>query len=106
MTITIVLVKLFFFCVEGFKMEKITAIKFCLKLKKTATETFEMLKSGYSEERLSRTVCVNGIKGSKKDESCYKTMNRKAILQLPEQKNRRKSFKSVWPKIELWVFGC
>jgi hypothetical protein len=28
-------------------------------------------------------------------------MNGKVVLQLPEQKNRRKSFKSVWPKIEL-----
>jgi hypothetical protein len=31
--------------VEGFKMEQRAAIKFCVKLKKTATETFEMLKS-------------------------------------------------------------
>jgi hypothetical protein len=30
-------------------------IKFCVKLKKTATETFEMLKSVYGEECLSRT---------------------------------------------------
>jgi transposase len=29
--------------------------KFCVKLKKTATETFEMLKNVYSEECLSRT---------------------------------------------------
>jgi transposase len=36
-------------------MEQSAAIKFCVKLKKTATETFEMLKSAYSEEYLSRT---------------------------------------------------
>jgi hypothetical protein len=36
-------------------MEHRAAIKFCVKLKKTATETFEMLRSAYGEERLSRT---------------------------------------------------
>jgi hypothetical protein len=30
-------------------------MKFCVKLKETATETFEMLKSAYGEEFLSRT---------------------------------------------------
>jgi hypothetical protein len=32
-----------------------TAIKFCVKLKKTATETFQMLESAYGEECLSKT---------------------------------------------------
>jgi hypothetical protein len=68
-------------------MEQRAAIKFCVRLKKTAIETFEMLKSAYGEE------CLNGIKGSKKGESHYKTMNGKAVLQLREQKNRQKSFK-------------
>jgi transposase len=36
-------------------MEQIAAIKFCVKLKKTATETFELLKSVNGEECLSRT---------------------------------------------------
>jgi hypothetical protein len=35
-------------------MEQSIAIKFCVKLKKTTTETFEMLKSAYSEKCLSR----------------------------------------------------
>jgi hypothetical protein len=35
-------------------MEQRAAIRFCAKLKKTATET-EMLKSAYGEECLSRT---------------------------------------------------
>jgi hypothetical protein len=48
--------------IEGFKMEQREAIKFCVKLKKTSTETFEMLKSAYGEECLSRT---GGTKGSK-----------------------------------------
>jgi hypothetical protein len=30
-------------------------IKFCVKLKKNATETFEMLESAYGDECLSRT---------------------------------------------------
>jgi hypothetical protein len=49
MRITIVSVKSLFF-----KMEQSAAIKFCVKLKKTATATFEMLKSTYSEECLLR----------------------------------------------------
>jgi transposase len=36
-------------------MEQRAAIKFCVKLKKTATETFEMLKRAYGKECLSRT---------------------------------------------------
>jgi hypothetical protein len=35
-------------------MEQRAAINFCVKLKKTATETFEMLRSAYGEG-LSRT---------------------------------------------------
>jgi hypothetical protein len=35
-------------------MEQRTAIKFCVKLKKTATETFAMLKNAYGEDCLSR----------------------------------------------------
>jgi hypothetical protein len=50
-------------------------------------------------------VCLNGMTGSEKGESRYKTMNGKTVLQLPEQRNKRKSFKSIWPKIELRVFG-
>jgi hypothetical protein len=54
-----------------------------------------MVKNVYREQ-----MCLNGMKGSKQGESLYKSINGKAVLQLPEQKNRRKSFKSVWPKIE------
>jgi hypothetical protein len=36
-------------------MEQGAAIKYCVKLKKTATETFEMLKNVYGEECFSRT---------------------------------------------------
>jgi hypothetical protein len=36
-------------------MEQGAEIKFCVKLKKTATETFKMLKSVYGEECLLRT---------------------------------------------------
>jgi hypothetical protein len=44
-----------FFRVEVFKIEQRAAIKFCVKLKKTAIETFEMLESAYGEECLLRT---------------------------------------------------
>jgi hypothetical protein len=46
---------MFFRRVEGFKMEQKAATEFCVNLKKTATETFEMLKSAYGEECVSRT---------------------------------------------------
>jgi hypothetical protein len=36
-------------------MEQRAAIRFCVKLKETAIETFEMLKSAYVEEYLSIT---------------------------------------------------
>jgi hypothetical protein len=45
MRIKTVSVKLVSYRVEGFKMEQRTAIKFCLKLKETATEAFEMLSN-------------------------------------------------------------
>jgi hypothetical protein len=45
-------------------MEHRAAIKFCVKLKKTATEKLEMLKSAYSEECLSRTSVFECIKGT------------------------------------------
>jgi hypothetical protein len=47
-------------------MEPRAAIKFFVKSKKTATETFEMLKSVYGEECLSRTIVFECIKGSEK----------------------------------------
>jgi hypothetical protein len=40
--------------VEGFKIAQRAAIKFCVKLNKTATETIETLKSAHGEECLSR----------------------------------------------------
>jgi hypothetical protein len=36
-------------------MELIVANNFCIKLEKTATDTFEILKSAYGEECLSKT---------------------------------------------------
>jgi hypothetical protein len=55
MRITVVLVKLVSSSCRRFQNEQRAVIKFCVKSKKTATETFEMLKSSYSEECLSRT---------------------------------------------------
>jgi hypothetical protein len=42
--------------VHGFTAEQRAAIKLCVKLKKTNTETFEMFKIEYREERLSKTI--------------------------------------------------
>jgi hypothetical protein len=48
-------------------MEQRAAIKFCVKLKKAVTETFEMLKSPYSEECLSRTSVFDWHKRFKEE---------------------------------------
>jgi hypothetical protein len=66
-------------------MEQRVAIKFCAKLKKMATKTFETLKSAYGEECLSKTSVSEWYKRFK--EGRYKAMNGKTVLQLPEQKN-------------------
>jgi hypothetical protein len=68
-------------------MEQRTAIKFYVKLKEIATETFVMLKSAYDEARLSSAILSDWRESSKKGESRYKTMNEKTVLRLPEQKN-------------------
>jgi hypothetical protein len=52
-------------------------IKFCVILKKTATETFQIFKSAYGKECLSRKVCSHGIHKSKKYKNLYKTINEK-----------------------------
>jgi hypothetical protein len=62
MRIKIVLVKLVFHRVEGFKMEQRPVIKFCVKSKKRDIETFEMLKSAFGEEFLSRTSVIEWYK--------------------------------------------
>jgi hypothetical protein len=76
MRIRVVFVKLLFRRVEGFKMEQGAAIKFCVKLKKTATETFEILKSALGEKCLSSTSVFE----------CYKRF--KEGLRVWECKNR------------------
>jgi hypothetical protein len=50
--------------VSNWKKER--RLSFFVKLKKTATETFEMLKSAYGEECLSRTSVFEWRKSSKK----------------------------------------
>jgi hypothetical protein len=79
MRFIIVLVKFFFYRVEGLKMERRAAIKYCVKLKKTITETFEMLKSAYGEECLSRTSVFEWHKRLKE---------RRESLQEDERKDR------------------
>jgi hypothetical protein len=56
--IAFLLVKFIFCCVERFKMEQRTGIKYYVKLKKRATEIFEILKNKYSEEYLSSTCML------------------------------------------------
>jgi hypothetical protein len=43
------------------KIEQRVCIKFCMKLGKFTTETFEMLREAFGEYSLSRTAVLNGI---------------------------------------------
>jgi hypothetical protein len=47
-------------------MEQRAAIKFCVKLKKVATETFELLKNAYGDECSSRKIVLEYITSSEK----------------------------------------
>jgi hypothetical protein len=61
----------------SFTSEQRRAIKFCVKLSKTATKTFEMLKSAYGEESLSRTNLFGWPETFKEEPrkwECIKTM--------------------------------
>jgi histone-lysine N-methyltransferase SETMAR len=58
-------------------MERRRAIKFCVKLKKTVTETFEMLKSTYGEECLSR---INVFEWYKRFKEAQKVRMQKSRL--------------------------
>jgi hypothetical protein len=81
-------------------MEERAAIRFCVKLNKTATKTFEMLKSAYGEECLLRTSVFE----------CHKRFKeRRQSLQDDVQKGSPSTsttestevIQSVWPKIKL-----
>ncbi|WP_316399518.1 leucine zipper domain-containing protein [Bradyrhizobium sp. 33ap4] len=39
------------------KHEQRANVKFCVKLEKSATETFEMIRQAYGDESVSRTTC-------------------------------------------------
>jgi transposase len=60
-------------------MEQTSAKRFCVKLKKRDTETFEILKSAYGEEYLSRTSVFEWHKRFKE---------RRESLQVDERKGR------------------
>jgi hypothetical protein len=62
-------------------------MKFCVELKKTATETLEMLKSVYDEEELSRTSVFEWHKRFKEWRTLLQDDEWKGRLQLSEKKN-------------------
>jgi transposase len=59
------------------KWNKRSAIKFYVKLNKTATETFKMLKRAYGEECLSRTGVFEWHKRFKEERESLKGDERK-----------------------------
>jgi hypothetical protein len=68
--------------VEGLKLEGGEAISFHVKLKKTDSETFKMLKNAYCEECLSTTDMFEWRK-----KFCEERESLQDEIQLPEQKN-------------------
>ena len=54
-------------------IEQRYAIKFCVKLNKSATETFASLTEAYGDATLSRTMVLSGTKLSKRVEKMLKT---------------------------------
>jgi hypothetical protein len=75
----------FFRLVDSFKMEQRRATKICVKLKKTVIERFEMLKSVYGEEYLSRTSVFIEAQKVRVEKRWVKTMltaffNAKSII--------------------------
>jgi hypothetical protein len=90
MRITIVLVKLDFLS--------------CINLKKTATETFEMLKSGYDEGCLSRTSVSEWHKRFKEGQKslqdneqrgCPSTSRMKELTEVIQSVGRRSNFECL-----------
>jgi len=54
-------------------IEQRYAIKFCVKLNRSATETFASLTKAYGDATLSRTMILSGTKLSKRAEIMLKT---------------------------------
>ncbi|PSN43116.1 hypothetical protein C0J52_10466 [Blattella germanica] len=54
------------------KLEQRANIKFCVKRRKSATETYEMLKETYRNEAMSRTRSFSYIHVSKMAENCLR----------------------------------
>ena len=54
-------------------IEQQYAIRFCVKLNKYATETFDSSTEAYGDATLSRTVVLSGTKLSKRAEKMLKT---------------------------------
>jgi hypothetical protein len=82
-------------------MEHRAAIEFCVKLNKTAIEKFEMSKSAYGEECLSRTSVFEWHKKSKERRESFQDDERKGRPSTSTTEESTKSIKSVWRKIEI-----
>jgi hypothetical protein len=59
-------------------MEQREAIKFCVKLKKTATKTFEVLRSAYCDECVLRTSVFEWHKMFKEGRESLKDVEQKS----------------------------
>jgi hypothetical protein len=57
------------------KIKQCVCIKFCVKVGKSATETFEMLREAFGEHSLSQTAVLNGIHVSRLVECQLKITN-------------------------------
>ena len=50
-------------------------VKFCVKLRKSATETYHLMKKVYGDECLSRTQFSSGLKGLKRERKRSETIS-------------------------------
>jgi transposase len=78
-------------------MEQRATIKFCVKLKKRATETFEMLRNAYGEESLSRTTVFEWHKMFKEGRESLQDGERKGRPSNSRTEELTEVIKSVWP---------
>jgi hypothetical protein len=106
MRITIVLVMIVFHHVRGFKMEERAAIKFCVQLKNTATETFEVLNKAYGEECLSRTSVFECHRRFKEGRELLQDDEQKGHPSISRTEESTEVIPTCLAKDQTFVFGC
>jgi hypothetical protein len=61
-------------------IEQRISIKFCVKLGKTPTETYEILQTVYGDKALSRSVYLNGLNDLKTGVRIFRMIQEAGVL--------------------------